>query len=158
MPLNGFQREVMAIISCNQSPESHFSGSLVLHAIEGSVRYSNDFDVFHESSAAVNEASLNDCASLESAGYEIERQKGWDAVGTFRDAKVRRGDQSVEIDRAADSAFRFFPIEQDPVLGWRLHLFDMATNKALALSARTETRDYVDILELADRFSLEAIC
>ena len=35
--------------------------------------------------------------------------------------------------------------------------FDMATNKALALSARTETRDYVDIIELGRRYSLEAI-
>jgi hypothetical protein len=62
----------------------------------------------------------------------------------------------VEIDWAADSAFRFFPIEQDPQFGWRLHLFDLATNKALTLSARTETRDYVDILELHQRFRLTA--
>jgi hypothetical protein len=64
----------------------------------------------------------------------------------------------VEIDWAADSAFRFFPIERDPQLGWRLHLFDVATNKALALSARTETRDYVDIVELHHTFPLPAIC
>src|SRR5437867_12725826 len=62
------------------------------------------------------------------------------------------------IDWAADSAFRFFPIERDPMLGWRLHLFDMATNKALGLSARTETRDCVDIVELRKRFPLAAIC
>lgn len=64
----------------------------------------------------------------------------------------------MEIDWAADSAFRFFPIERDPHLGWRLHLFDVATNKALALSARTETRDYVDIVELHRTFPLPAIC
>lgn len=45
----------------------------------------------------------------------------------------------------------------DPLLGWRLHLFDIATNRALALSARSETRDYVDIIELGRRYSLEAI-
>jgi hypothetical protein len=54
----------------------------------------------------------------------------------------------VDVDWAADSAFRFFPIERDPVLGWRLQLFDAATNKSLTLAARTETRDYVDIVEL----------
>lgn len=64
----------------------------------------------------------------------------------------------MEIDWAADSAFRFFPIERDSRLGWRLHLFDVATNKALALSARTETRDYVDIVELHKTFPLPAIC
>lgn len=59
---------------------------------------------------------------------------------------------------AADSAFRFFPIVQDALLGWRLHYFDAATNKALTLAARTETRDYVDILELHRQFPLAATC
>jgi hypothetical protein len=71
---------------------------------------------------------------------------------------VSRRDENVEIDWAADSAFRFFPIERDPQLGWRLHLFDIATNKALALAARTETRDYVDIIELTKTYPLPAIC
>lgn len=43
-------------------------------------------------------------------------------------------------------------------MGWRLHLFDIATNKALALAARTETRDYVDIVELNKIYPLPAIC
>lgn len=60
-------------------------------------------------------------------------------------------------DWAHDSAFRFFPIVPDDLLGWRLHLFDMAINKALALSARMETRDYVDMVELSRRYPLEAI-
>jgi hypothetical protein len=81
----------------------------------------------------------------------------WGKPGTFRKAHVSLGSDSVEIDWAVDSAFRFFPIERDPLLGWRLHLFDMATNKALALCARTETRDYVDIVELHRIFPLPAI-
>ena len=64
----------------------------------------------------------------------------------------------MEIDWAADSAFRFFPIERDSLLGWRLHLFDAAANKALTLAARTETRDYVDIVEFSRTFPLAAIC
>lgn len=42
-------------------------------------------------------------------------------------------------------------------MGWRLHLFDMATNKALALASRSATRDYVDIVELSRIYSLSAI-
>src|SRR2546430_10758530 len=61
------------------------------------------------------------------------------------------------IDWAADSAFRFFPIERDPLLGWRLHLFDAATNKALTLAAHTETGDYVDIIEFHKTFPLNLV-
>ena len=82
----------------------------------------------------------------------------WDKETSFRRALVSHNDQMVEIDWAQDSAFRFFPVVPDPILGWRLHLFDMATNKALALSARTETRDYVDIVELDRIYPLEALC
>ncbi|HRQ90978.1 MAG TPA: hypothetical protein PLA50_19470 [Bacteroidia bacterium] len=56
----------------------------------------------------------------------------WDKPATFRKARVGRDGEAVDIDWAADSAVRFFPIERDPLFGWRLHLFDMATNKALA--------------------------
>jgi len=88
---------------------------------------------------------------LRQAGFEVEihfPRGEWEQESTSRKARVNRGAEWVEIDWAADSAFRFFPIERDPVLGWRLHRFDVATNKALTLAARTETRDYVDIVEL----------
>lgn len=106
-------------------------------------------------------ASNADVASLRRAGFQVEtpsRYGEWEKEATFRKAKVSRGGETVEKDWAADSAFRFFPIERDPLLGWRLHLFDVATNKALALSARTETRDYVDIVELHRTFPLPAVC
>ena len=70
---------------------------------------------------------------------------------------MKRSTNAVELDWAHDSAFRFFPIVRDPRLGWRLHLFDMAVNKSLALADRIETRDYIDILELCHIYPLEAI-
>ena len=95
---------------------------------------------------------------MRAAGYEVSQLLGnWTKPDTFRKARVFRGNDHVEIDWAADSAFRFFPVEKDPLLGCRLHLFDIATNKALALCARTETRDYVDIVELHRIYPLSAI-
>ena len=44
-----------------------------------------------------------------------------------------------------DSASRFFPIEPDPELGWRLKFWDAATNKTLAFFGRHEFRDFVDV-------------
>ncbi len=161
MPLTTLQKDILAILSGNRSEESHFAGGIVLNVAEDSARFSHDFDIFHELAEEVTRASNRDVESLRCAGFQVEttsRQNEWNEDATFRKARVRRGEESVEIDWAADSAFRFFPIERDPQLGWRLHLFDIATNKALALSARTETRDYVDIVELHKTFPLPAIC
>jgi hypothetical protein len=160
MPLTPFQKDVLDVLVANRSEASHFAGGLVLNAPEDSARYSNDFDVFHESVDDLVAASEKDVASLEAAGFEVEKvecDESWSKPSSFRKARVRRGDSSVELDWAHDSAFRFFPIVPDDLLGWRLHLFDMATNKALALSARMETRDYVDMVELTRRYPLEAI-
>lgn len=160
MPLTKFQHEVLAVIVGNRSEQSHFAGGLVLNAAEDSPRYSKDFDVFHDEVHDLDVTSLRDVESLERAGFEVEKLNAhgeWDKPSSFRKAIVRRGEGQVALDWAHDSAFRFFPIVTDPLLGWRLHLFDMAVNKALALSARTVTRDYIDILELARVYPLEAI-
>lgn len=158
MPLTSFQKDVLAVISANRSAESHFAGGLVLNAADDSIRYSRDFDIFHEAAEAVASASQKDSVMLKEAGFEVIQIAGeWAQPSTFRKARVTKSGESVEIDWAADSAFRFFPIEPDPVLGWRLHLFDMATNKALALAARSVTRDYIDIVELHKTYSLPAV-
>lgn len=161
MPLTPLQKEILTVLAGNRSEESHFAGGLVLNAADDSPRFSHDFDIFHELAEEVTRASNRDVQTLRAAGFHVEtpsRYGEWEKDATFRKARVSRGAVSVEIDWAADSAFRFFPIERDPLLGWRLHRFDVATNKALALSARTETRDYVDIVELHGIFPLASIC
>lgn len=158
MPLTNFQRDVLQIIAANRSEESHFAGGLVLNAAPESARYSHDFDIFHDAAEEVATASGKDVESLEASGFTVTKLIGdWHQPCTFRKARVSRAEGNVEIDWAADSAFRFFPIECDPILGWRLHLFDMATNKALALCARSVTRDYIDIVELHKTYPLPAI-
>lgn len=161
MPLTALQKVVLTVLAGNRSEESHFAGGVVLNIAEDSARFSHDFDIFHELAQEVSRASERDVKSLREAGFEVEtlaRRDEWERESTFRKARVRRGGETVEIDWAADSAFRFFPIERDNLLGWRLHRFDVATNKALTLSARTETRDYVDIVELHRTYPLPAIC
>ena len=158
MPLTAFQKDVLAVIAANRSEESHFAGGLVLNAAEDSPRFSQDFDIFHEAESDVAQASDMDLASLLSHGFEVKKMVGdWERPCSFRKARISAAGSSVEIDWAADSAFRFFPIERDPLLGWRLHLFDMATNKALALAARSVTRDYIDIVELGKIYPMPAI-
>ena len=161
MPLTPLQKDLLAVLAGNRSEESHFAGGIVLNAAENTALYSHDLDIFHELAREVTRASERDVESLRREGFQVEtpsRYGEWEKEATFRKARVSRGNEMVEIDWAADSAFRFFPIESDPQLGWRLHLFDVATNKALVLSARTETRDYVDIVGLHGTFPLPAIC
>jgi len=162
MPLTPLQRDVLAVLAANRSEESHFAGGVLLHASDDSPRFSRDFDIFHDLATEVVRASELDVARLRTAGFDVDtisRAGEWQRETTFRRAVVRgAGGAVVEIDWAADSAFRFFPIERDALLGWRLHPFDAATNKALTLAARTETRDYIDIVEVARRFPLAAIC
>ena len=127
MPVTEFQREVLQTIAGNRHELSHFAGGVVLHAAPDSARFSHDFDIFHEAAAQVASSSAADSATLRAAGYAVTPVAGdWTKSGTFRKAVVQRHAQSVEIDWAADSAFRFFPVEKDPLLGWRLHLFGAA--------------------------------
>lgn len=158
MPLTPLQTKVLQVIARNRSEESHFAGGIVLNAADDAPRYSHDFDIFHDAAEAVAASSDMDVRVLRDTGYEVETATGdWTRPETFRKAIVRGLGEKVEIDWAADSAWRFFPVQPDPLMGWRLHLFDMATNKALALSSRSVTRDYVDIVELHKTYPLSAI-
>ena len=153
MPVTPFQAEVLRALSPNRSPESFVAGGIALNAHEP-VRWSADVDVFHDAEDAVIRSSAADIATLEAAGYST-RQELW--TPSFRRAWVSRGTDGVKLEWCHDSAWRFFPIEPDDLLGWRLHWFDAITNKALAMGSRAETRDLVDIVSYASRCPLHAV-
>lgn len=153
MPLTPFQTTVLKLLAPNRSPESFVAGGIALNAREP-VRWSADVDVFHDAEDAVMRASEADLASLHEAGYS-SRQEVW--TRSFRRAWIARGDDGVKLEWCHDSAWRFFPIEQDDLLGWKLHWFDAITNKALAMGSRAETRDLVDVVSYAARCALHAV-
>ena len=157
MPVTLFQRAVIQVLLAQRSPESHFAGSLPLHVVSESPRFSRDFDLFHDAEAELIRASEADEQALIGSGFQVQRTGLWSTA--FRRARVGRlsEEESVEIDWAIDSAVRFFPVLKDETLGWRLHPFDLATNKALTLGARSETRDLVDIVEWSRHYPLSAI-
>lgn len=155
MPVTPFQREVIEVLRGQRSSGSHFAGSLPLHIASDSDRYSHDFDIFHDAKHLLAEACAADLAALAAAGFTVIPGRAWS--DTFRRATAQRGADAVDVDWAVDAAWRFFPVLPDGELGWRLHPFDLACNKALALSARSETRDLVDIVEWSRRYSLPAI-
>lgn len=154
MPLTSFQTKVLHTIATNRSPESHVAGGVALNAAPDSPRYSADIDLFHDAEEAVITSAEKDCASLESAGFSIQRQL-WET--TYRRVWVAEGSEGTKLEWALDSAWRFFPVQNDPLLCWRLHPFDALANKALAMGARAETRDMIDLVFHSPAFPLHAI-
>lgn len=57
----------------------------------------------------------------------------------------------MKLEWLRDSDFRFFPIQPDDVFGYRLHVVDIATNKALAAAGRREPRDVLDLLTIDEQ-------
>ena len=68
------------------------------------------------------------------------------STSSFIEARVRRDAESVLIQWARESAYRFFPLVRHDHLGLVLHPYDLATGKVLALVGRVESRDFVDTL------------
>ena len=144
---------MLRLLAKNRSAQSYVAGGIALNAREN-VRWSADVDLFHDVEQAVIQSSEADIQTLRQAAYSV-RQDIW--TPAFRRARVARAEDGVKLEWCQDAAWRFFPIEPDEVLGWRLHRFDALTNKALAMAGRAETRDLVDIVANAEEHPLPAV-
>jgi len=155
MPLGPFEAEVIRSIARNRNPESHVAGASVLNQSPESPRSSEDIDIFHDSKEALNDALHRDSELLRALGYEVELVTDKES---FKRAIVRKQDSHTKIEWVHDSAFRFFPVEPDAELGYRLNYWDAATNKVLAAAFRSAIRDYIDLMEIHQtRLSLGAL-
>lgn len=132
MSITAFQRQVCRLIASNRvaSGESYVAGGLALNILLGSSRISEDIDLFHDAEEAVEAAWMADSALLEQSGYLVTIRR---RQPTFIDVVVTKGPDSVIIQWAQDSAYRFFPLQEHVDFGLTLHPFDLATNKVLAL-------------------------
>jgi len=153
VPLTLFQAEILRLLAQNRSPESYVAGGIALNAVEN-VRWSVDVDVFHDAEEAVIRSSEADVEVLERSGCAVRREL-WQPG--YRRAWVTKGTEGAKMEWCQDSAWRFFPIQRDALLGWKLNRFDAVTNKALALASRSETRDVVDLVANADPCPLHAV-
>ncbi len=104
---------------------------------------SRDIDLFHDTDEALDASWEADRRLLEENGFSVTLLR---ERPSFVEAQVRRQGESVRMEWARDSSFRFFPLVRHPELGLTLHPFDLATNKVLALVGRLEVRDWVDVI------------
>lgn len=145
MPISDIQAEVLKTIAANRSPDSYLAGATVLHRGANTPRFSQDLDFFHDVEDSVAMSAEKDAATLLQAGHSFS----WVLrTPTFHRAVVTVRKEQLKLEWAQDSAFRFFPIQEDEHCGYRLHDADAATNKMLALAGRNEVRDFVDLLYL----------
>jgi len=141
VPLSKVQNEILTLLAAHRDPESYVAGAAALN--QNGPRFSGDIDIFHDREEAVARAAAADAALLATNGFTVDwlrREAGLHA------AVVGRRSESMRLEWVRDSDFRFFPTMKDPLFGYRLHMFDLATNKALAAAGRREPRDMLDLL------------
>ena len=146
MPLSDLQSAILRLLASHRNPESYVAGATALN--QDGPRFSDDIDIFHDREEAVARASEADVALLAEHGFGIQwirREPGIHA------AIVRRQNESTRLEWVRDSDFRFFPALKDDLFGYRLHIADLATNKALAAAGRREPRDVLDLLYIHER-------
>ena len=150
MATSEFQTEILKRLARLRidGGSSYIAGGLALNHVLGAPRLSHDIDIFNDSEKAVAAAFAKDVATLRAAGYDVyvKREETF-----FKEARVSRGGASTDVQWARDSAYRFFPLVEDPVLGLSLHPFDLATNKLMALAGREEPRDLIDTITCHER-------
>jgi hypothetical protein len=145
MPLTDIQMNVLATLAENPTEQRHLAGAAAIHMAPGSSRISHDLDLFHDSERAVGETFAVDRELLHNRGFSVTvllSQPG------FIRTQVADGVDSVLVEWAWDSAWRFMPPVPIERVGMVLHPVDLAINKVLALAGRNEPRDFLDTLYL----------
>lgn len=150
MALSQHQVNVLRLLAAGRKAggESYVAGGVALNQALGTSRLSLDIDLFHDTDEALATSWAKDRKQLQAAGFLVKPIR---ESAAFVEALAEQNGEQVLIQWARDSAFRFFPLVEDAVLGLTLHPLDLATNKVLALAGRLEPRDWVDVLECHER-------
>jgi hypothetical protein len=150
MALTELQRRVCRLIAANRKAggESYVAGGVALNELLQGKRISRDIDLFHDTEQALASTWDADRRLLAAEGFLVEVLR--ERPG-FVEARVEDEKESVLLQWARDSAYRFFPLVEHAELGLTLHPFDLATNKVLALIGRLEARDWIDLIQCHNR-------
>jgi hypothetical protein len=150
MALTPFQRRVCRLIARHriESGESYVAGGAALSELLASPRLSRDIDLFHDTEPALETTWNQDRSLLLERGFTVRVVH--ERTGLV-EAEISQGADTVLMEWARDSAFRFFPLVTNDDLGLTLHPFDLATNKVLALVGRLEVRDWLDVILCSER-------
>lgn len=141
MPLSKLQSEILLLLAAHRNPESYVAGAIALN--QNGPRFSGDIDIFHDREEGVALASEADTKILSENGFTIKWLRQQPGIHA---AVVQRRGESTKLEWVRDSDYRFFQTVADDLFGYRMHVVDLATNKALAAAGRREPRDVLDLL------------
>ena len=150
MALTAQQEDILRLLARNrvENPESYVAGGLALNYKLNTPRLSRDIDIFHDSKNAMIRSWEMDRDVLAANGFAVRPIR---VLEYFIEAEVSKDGRRMEIQWGTDSAYRFFPLQEDPVVGFTLHPLDLAANKLAALVGRTEPRDWIDVITAIKR-------
>ena len=140
MAVTEFQAGILKRLAGNRiaGGETYIAGGLALNYQLRGARYSADIDVFNNSIDALHSAAEMDMSALAAAGYSVSLKRERDFIV---EAAVSLKGETTDIQWVRDSA---------QAADQRLHPFDLATNKLLALAGRTVPRDWVDAISCSE--------
>lgn len=151
MPLDDFQKSVLKVLMPLRSPDSVFAGGSVLH--RHGFRLSDDQDIFNAEHTDVLATAERDTQALRRSGFEVDLRRPHEGLvealvarAQYEDASSAGEAGATKIQWVETGSWTFFKPVPDPELGWRLHMADLAVNKALAAGGRRQVRDYIDLV------------
>ena len=145
MALTEQQEVILRLLARNriENPESYVAGGLALNYKLDTPRLSRDIDIFHDSNKAMVRSWEMDRDALVANGFDVKPMR---VLEYFIEAEVSKDGRRTEVQWGTDSAYRFFPLQPDPVVGFTLHPLDLAANKLSALVGRTEPWDWIYVI------------
>ncbi|MDP7024908.1 MAG: hypothetical protein QGH42_11800 [Kiritimatiellia bacterium] len=144
MAITRFQASILRLLAAQRREhgESYVAGGVALNILLAAPRRSHDIDLFHDTTEALGVTWDRDRETLTAKGYAVRVVRESQA---FVEAMVSQGEYYTAMQWVRDSAYRFFPLIEDDLMGLTLHPFDLATNKVLAMVGRVEPRDWIDV-------------
>ncbi len=151
--LSPLQRRIRGVIArLPQVGDLALAGGAALIVGGVAERATNDLDFFAPVTDRVAESLGVVEGALAAEGLEVRRLR---YTTTYARLEVRSDTETTYVDLAND--FRLMPALPTPE-GNVLSLGELAADKTLALTARAEARDYIDLHALARHFTLKEMC
>jgi hypothetical protein len=153
--LSDFQKAFLQLFASQPDQERFYlTGGTALAEYYLGHRLSYDLDLFTSEADLILPFSYRVEQAAQNAGLQVNIVRRF---ASFVEFEIRQGDNTLKIDLALDSPFRFAPVELGDA-GVMVNDFqDIRTDKTLAFFGRAEPRDAVDLYFLLQNTKFEEL-